>query len=202
MLPVNTTRQRIIEAAAELFLEKGFAGVSMDAIAEFAGFTKVTLYQHVRSKEDLLLDCLKWRLENREVRLDAYFAERPRSPSPVLDLFTWMAEKSATESFRGCAFLKAVSEMAATMAPVRGIALESKKRLRERIVRLLRETRVADREHVGDLLALLLEGAQAMSLVEQSPRPFVFARRVAAELSYLRWDTRMPLRAVKSKARR
>jgi TetR/AcrR family transcriptional repressor of mexJK operon len=59
-------RQNILEAAAELFPAKGFAGVSMMEIAEKAGVSKLTLYSHFTDKEDLftqtVIDCCEQQL--------------------------------------------------------------------------------------------------------------------------------------------
>lgn len=46
-------RQAILEAAAELFPLKGFAGVSMMEIADKAKVSKLTLYSHFTDKDDL-----------------------------------------------------------------------------------------------------------------------------------------------------
>lgn len=51
-------RDQVRLAAQELFLERGFAGASTDAIAKEAGVSKETLYNHFPSKEDLLADVL------------------------------------------------------------------------------------------------------------------------------------------------
>jgi len=46
-------REAIVEAAGNLFVEKGFEAASMDEVAKRAEFTKRTLYQYFPSKEDL-----------------------------------------------------------------------------------------------------------------------------------------------------
>lgn len=46
-------RAAVIEAAAEEFRSSGFDGTSMDSIAERAGVSKRTVYNHFPSKEDL-----------------------------------------------------------------------------------------------------------------------------------------------------
>lgn len=46
-------RARILEAALELFGQRGFADVSMQQIADAAGVKKATLYHHFAGKEDL-----------------------------------------------------------------------------------------------------------------------------------------------------
>jgi len=45
--------QAIVEAAEQVFLERGFEDASMDEISERAEFTKRTVYQYFGSKQDL-----------------------------------------------------------------------------------------------------------------------------------------------------
>jgi len=51
-------RHAILEAAAELLLQRGLGAVSMDAVAERAGVSKATIYRWWPSKEMLALDAL------------------------------------------------------------------------------------------------------------------------------------------------
>jgi len=190
MKTARNTRQKIIEAAAELFVRHGFAAVSMDAIADAAGFTKMTLYQYVDSKEDLLLVCLRWRLEKRERHLDAHFAGRRASAGTVLEIFRWMSLKRGEGPFHGCAFIKAATETAASIPAVRAIALDAKRLLRARIVALLGQAGIPDPDGRGEAISLLAEGALALSLLEQSARPFRAARRAAAAWILPRGDVR------------
>ncbi len=52
-------RDQIREGAQRLFLKKGFAGTSTDAIASEARVSKQTLYVYYTSKEDLLVDVMR-----------------------------------------------------------------------------------------------------------------------------------------------
>ncbi|MFA5121424.1 TetR/AcrR family transcriptional regulator [Zavarzinia sp.] len=45
--------RQVLQAAGELFLDQGFAGTSMDAVARRAGVSKATIYAYFASKEDL-----------------------------------------------------------------------------------------------------------------------------------------------------
>ena len=56
-----------------MFLERGYAGATLDAIAEEAGFSKGVVYSQFAGKPDLLLALLEARIEERA-------AENPRSP--------------------------------------------------------------------------------------------------------------------------
>jgi len=50
----NNTREKILEAASELFLEKGFQATSIEDILEKVDIAKGTFYHHFVSKESLL----------------------------------------------------------------------------------------------------------------------------------------------------
>jgi AcrR family transcriptional regulator len=48
------TRERILDVALDLFIEKGYDKTSLREIAEGLGFTKAALYYHFPSKQDIL----------------------------------------------------------------------------------------------------------------------------------------------------
>jgi len=52
------TRNRLIEAAIEVFSEKGYARTTVDDIAERAGSTRATFYLHFKTKSDLLSELI------------------------------------------------------------------------------------------------------------------------------------------------
>lgn len=52
------SRRRILDVAARLFRERGYAGVSLRAIAAAAGMQAGSLYYHFGSKEDLVVEVL------------------------------------------------------------------------------------------------------------------------------------------------
>ena len=62
-------RAAILEAAMALFPERGYEGVSMDAIAQQAGVSKLTVYNHFADKEALfaaaVITCCEQQLPHR-----------------------------------------------------------------------------------------------------------------------------------------
>ncbi|MCV7254212.1 TetR/AcrR family transcriptional regulator [Mycolicibacterium fluoranthenivorans] len=64
--PPSETRQRIQEAARELFGQKGVQRTSLQDIADRLGITKPALYYHFRSREDLVRSILTPLIEEGE----------------------------------------------------------------------------------------------------------------------------------------
>jgi AcrR family transcriptional regulator len=52
--PHEDTRARVLQAALELFAERGFAATSTRELSERLGFTKAALYYYFKTKDDLL----------------------------------------------------------------------------------------------------------------------------------------------------
>lgn len=48
--------RRLMEKAEELFVKRGYKAVTMDEIAKKAGISKMTIYGHFSSKEELFLE--------------------------------------------------------------------------------------------------------------------------------------------------
>ena len=58
-LPRGERREQLLEAASEIYVDRGFHAAGMDEIAERAGVSKPVLYQHFTSKLDLYLAVLQ-----------------------------------------------------------------------------------------------------------------------------------------------
>ncbi len=52
------SKENILEAAAQIFRQKGYHAASMQDIAEAVSLQKATLYHHVSSKQEILLELL------------------------------------------------------------------------------------------------------------------------------------------------
>ncbi|NNM71606.1 TetR/AcrR family transcriptional regulator [Enterovirga aerilata] len=52
----SASRTEILDAAAEAFMQKGFAATSIDDVCDLLGATKGRVYHHYRSKTDLFFD--------------------------------------------------------------------------------------------------------------------------------------------------
>ena len=56
------TRTRIIAAARDLFISRGFSKVTMDELSGQLGISKKTLYRHFAKKDDLVEAAFEWQM--------------------------------------------------------------------------------------------------------------------------------------------
>ncbi len=94
-------RQAVLQTAAQLFNERGFHQTSLDDIAERLHVTKPTLYYYVKSKDDILLECVRSALELMKSEINA---ARQRGGRALDQLVTCMRIYSdiVTQDFGKC----------------------------------------------------------------------------------------------------
>jgi AcrR family transcriptional regulator len=73
------TRALLLDAGAHVFARKGFAGASVEDIAETAGFSTGALYSNFASKEELFLELLSTRQDGRLAEAAQIVADEDRS---------------------------------------------------------------------------------------------------------------------------
>jgi AcrR family transcriptional regulator len=112
--PATGARTRILDAAYGLFSRRGIRGVGIDAVIAESGVSRMTLYRHFRTKEDLVLAYLEQREEQwtREW-LQADVRRRTEDPAErLLAIFDVFDEWFGTPTFEGCAFINVMLETA------------------------------------------------------------------------------------------
>ena len=61
--------QEILEQAVQLIVERGYANLNMDELADIVGISKPTLYQHFKSKDDLISQAIIYYFSRMQQRL-------------------------------------------------------------------------------------------------------------------------------------
>jgi AcrR family transcriptional regulator len=91
------TRALVLDAAARTFARKGFAGASVEEIAEAAGFSIGAVYSNFASKEELFVELLSGRASDRVAEAAAVLADEAaaaQDPLPALGrMLTAVADK-------------------------------------------------------------------------------------------------------------
>ena len=177
--------QRVLEAASELFYARGIWATGVDTIVEHSGVTKMTLYKHFGSKDELVAAYLRHRDELWRERLTEAVEQRADSARErLLAVFDAMGSwlEGEVEGFRGCAFLNAASEIADPDHPARAVALEEKRWMREYLEELASDASAADPEALAEQLLLLFEGATVMTTLQTTKDPTRAAKAAATAL--------------------
>lgn len=153
-------RERIIEAACDLFRKHGIRGVGVDAIAEAADTNKMTLYRHFGSKDDLVVAWLREVEQVGETAWNDLQAAHPDDPMARIHDWVGMAAECAVGDGRGCDMANTAIELTEEGHPARRVILEFKTRHRERLLQLCRDAGIIEADLLADALYLLVEGAR------------------------------------------
>jgi AcrR family transcriptional regulator len=163
----TSARDRILAIATRLFYRHGIRSIGVNTVIAEAEVAKTTLYEHFRSKDELIAQCLH-RLDERYFRWFVDEVER-RAEDPMqrlLAMFEIYDEWFQSADFRGCAFINAAVELADNDHPATAAITHHKRRARALIERLARDAGFADPTAVSEHLTLLMEGAIITALVE------------------------------------
>jgi AcrR family transcriptional regulator len=180
----DVTRQRIIEAAYELFYRKGFARVGVDAVAAQAGVTKRTLYAHFDSKDRLLAAMLEAHHGLALERIQRWSGRLAgEADTMVKALFAELAIWASKPRWSSAGFTRLVVELADLPGhPARAIARRHKAAVESWLAEELTRRRVADAALRARQIALLLEGCQVLMLIHGDKRYAEAAAQAAARL--------------------
>jgi AcrR family transcriptional regulator len=157
----SSGRERISQAAYELFSRDGTQSVGIDAVIAHAGAAKMTLYRNFRSKDELILDFLRRReqLWTREW-LQTEAQKRGDTPQArLLAIFEVFGEWFADPDFDGCAFLTTMIEIKDPDSPVRQASVQHLANIREFIKALAAEAGIADTDAFARQWHILMKGS-------------------------------------------
>ncbi|MGV9388246.1 TetR/AcrR family transcriptional regulator [Streptomyces olivaceus] len=154
-------RERILDAAEELFRSEGIRRVGVQAIAERAGTTKMAIYRHFGTKDALVAEWLRIVAADYQAafdRVEAEFPDRPREQ--ILGLARFIAEGLPAISHRGCPFINSLAELPDRSHPARQVIEEHKARQTRRLTGMCVRAALPDPEQAAAQITFVLEGAQ------------------------------------------
>jgi AcrR family transcriptional regulator len=176
-------RERILNAAVQLFAREGIHATGIAKLTEVAHVSTRTFYQHFPSKEALVSAYVQ-RVESD--------SDGPIGVEAVLDRSDLSARERLLELFadspppvevvRGCPLHNTAVEMAGTMPEAAGLVERHKREFTARLVKTAAEAGARDPEILGRQLAVLFEGARALSTSLNDRQPYQDARELAETL--------------------
>jgi AcrR family transcriptional regulator len=163
---MSKKREQLIATAARLFAAHGYHAVGIDRILAESGVSKVTLYHHFRSKEELILTVLRRRDESYRNAVMRDVEKCTRDPvGRLLALFDGLAQWLTREDFTGCMFINATAEFHRHDDPIHVAAAEHKRLMLQYIVKLAEAAGAAEPERLGRQIYLLMDGAVVQAQV-------------------------------------
>jgi AcrR family transcriptional regulator len=111
-----SARERILNAAYELFSRRGIRAVGTDEVIDRAGVAKATLYRHFAKKNDLVLAVLERREEIwTHGLIEAQSEQRGTTPEEqLLAIFDVMHDWfQLRDGYEGCSFINVLLELGA-----------------------------------------------------------------------------------------
>ncbi|PPS80373.1 TetR/AcrR family transcriptional regulator [Streptomyces sp. MH60] len=154
-------RERILDAAEELFQSEGIRRVGVQAIAEKAETTKMAIYRHFETKDALVAEWLRILAAEYQAAFDRVEAEHPGRPrEQILGLARFIADGLPALSYRGCPFINSLAELPDRSHPARRVIEEHKADQTRRLVGMCAAAGLPDPEQVAAQITFVLEGAQ------------------------------------------
>jgi AcrR family transcriptional regulator len=153
-----SARERLLDAANELFYAEGIQTVGIDRVIERAGVAKASLYNLFGSKEGLVAAYLASRHDRTTSRLTEAIEKVDGSRQKIMAVFDVQAQQYERPDFNGCAFIAASTE-----APQGGLvehaADQFRTWIRAMFTDLAEQLGVPDPVSLGRQLHLIYDGA-------------------------------------------
>ncbi|MGC4937328.1 TetR/AcrR family transcriptional regulator [Kribbella sp. DT2] len=163
-----TSRERLLEAASDLFYSDG-VNIGVDALCKAAGVSKKSMYQLFRSKDEVIAESLA----ARGPYYNALLLPSPddeRSPRErILSVFERQDEIAAAVDFQGCPFVSTATELKNPEHPGSVVARHFKQALTDFFRAELSRTHAEDPDILAIQLTMVFDGAGARAVVRAQP---------------------------------
>ena len=190
------TRQRLLDVATELILERGFAGTTVDEVIARAKTTKGTFFYHFDTKDALARAAIERFAEmDREQLETAMAAAEAAGPDPLEQVLHLIRSFEAyfaglTQPHPGCLFASYIYEAQLFDDDTLSVIQRSTCLWRDRLSAKLREAarihppaEAVDVDSLADAFTVILEGSFILSKVEK--RPAVISAQLVHYRRYL-----------------
>jgi AcrR family transcriptional regulator len=186
-------RERILDAAYELFSRGGVRAIGVDTITAEADVAKMTLYRNFASKSELALAFLALREERWTVGwVQQEVRRRASTPAGrLLAIFEIFSEWFAREDFEGCAFVTSLLEFENREDPVRQACVMHLANIRAFVCELATEAGVDDPERFAGQWHILMKGS--IVAAHEGDRDAALKARELGELLLARHHVALPV---------
>lgn len=162
--PAGSTRDRLLDAAAELFYRDG-VNVGIDALCKAAGVSKRSMYQLFDSKDAVLAASLE-RSSPAYQRALRPAEDDTRAPkAQIMHVFERLEELAQAPEYLGCPFVSTAVELKDARHPASVVARRAKLDLTEFFRSQAQRGGAADPETLAAQLTIVFDGVSARIVV-------------------------------------
>src|SRR5579884_2092561 len=129
----------ILQAAEDVFIEKGYYNASMDEIAARVGIAKGTLYLHFACKEDMVVALLKRKLQAFKEKIESISNEEGTARDKLVAILRIMYTDVVSSHYRLVFSFYHSSEMPPILREKRAEISDLFSQISEQISRLIEE---------------------------------------------------------------
>jgi AcrR family transcriptional regulator len=173
-------RQRLLDAADELFYREGVHTVGIDRVIEKAGVARGSLYYNFTGgKDELVREYLHGRHAAWSARVDASVALATTPAAKVLAVFDVLGGLFSEPDYRGCSFMNALAE-ATEDGPEVAAAANFRAWVHDLFGSLVAQLDVKDSAELADQLVVLYDGAVTAAQMDAAPKAAATAKKLAA----------------------
>lgn len=180
--PVGSVRERLLQAARELFYQEGVHSVGIDRVLSHAGVAKASLYGTFGSKDELVRAYLEERSSWLQARIQKRMAEHTDARQRILAVFDEFLDRTASGVYYGCPFIRACAEAPLAADPAHDAASSHRRWQRQLFQRLAQEAGIRDAAGLSQQLALIYDGATVAVSMDRNPSAAGAARDIVARL--------------------
>ena len=155
----KTARERVLEAAEDLFYREGVRAVGIDTVIARSGVAKMSLYRNFASKDELVVAYLEERCRRYFARWDHAVGPEDADPRARLKgLIAATIARVREPAFRGCPLLNTSAEFPDASHPAGAVIAAHRREVRERLLRICRALGARCPEPLTTQLMGLMDG--------------------------------------------
>lgn len=151
-------KDRIFDAASDLFYKKGIYCVGIDAIVSEAETNKMSLYRNFESKDELVTEYIKSQNNVHKEKWDNIVNEHQDSPVEAIIAIFHEIQTKKTDSCNGCPTANVAIELRGHNHPALSLIFESRVDVLQRFIDLSQAAGAKNPSQLADTLVLLFEG--------------------------------------------
>lgn len=156
---MKTVRERVLQAATELFDSRGINSSGIDTIIAHSGIAKASLYKYFPSKNQLIIEYLKQKSNRLFTWLNQQLDnETSNSQEKLFELCELFEQWMTTSDFQGLPFHIASVEFPDPAHPVNHYSVELSQQLQQYITNIAKQAGVKQAKVLAHQLAIIFEG--------------------------------------------